>query len=61
MPISFCPCGDCPSKSVCSTSFVSTSQKRDSYSLKLGTLMVRSNGTYDMTFVFPGCIFFFIT
>ncbi|KAK2392749.1 NPC intracellular cholesterol transporter [Trifolium repens] len=36
-----CSCGDCPSSSVCSSSSSTTTQKRDSCSLKVGTLMVK--------------------
>jgi Niemann-Pick C1 protein len=35
-----CSCGDCPSSSVCSSSSSTTTQKRDSCSLKVGTLTV---------------------
>jgi len=38
-----CSCGDCPSSSVCSSSSSTTTQKRDSCSLKIGTLMVTEN------------------
>ncbi|KAK7311019.1 hypothetical protein RJT34_08869 [Clitoria ternatea] len=36
-----CSCGDCPSSSVCSNSASTTTRKRDSCSIKVGTLMVK--------------------
>ncbi|KAJ1427399.1 Sterol-sensing domain [Sesbania bispinosa] len=36
-----CSCGDCPSSSVCSNSASTTTHKRDSCSIKVGTLMVK--------------------
>ncbi|CAJ1973140.1 unnamed protein product [Sphenostylis stenocarpa] len=36
-----CSCGDCPSSSVCSISSSTTTNKKDSCSVKVGTLMVK--------------------
>ncbi|KAG5033741.1 hypothetical protein JHK87_008651 [Glycine soja] len=36
-----CSCGDCPSSSVCSNSASTTTNKKDSCSVKVGTLMVK--------------------
>ncbi|KAG5030500.1 hypothetical protein JHK85_014482 [Glycine max] len=36
-----CSCGDCPSSSVCSSSASTTTNKKDSCSVKIGTLMVK--------------------
>lgn len=50
-----CSCGDCPSSSVCSNSASTTTHKRDSCSLKIGTLMVREH--MIMILIFTRCIY----
>ena len=51
-----CSCGDCPSSSVCSNSASTTTNKKDSCSVKVGTLMVREH--IKMIMIFTRCIHF---
>lgn len=50
-----CSCGDCPSSSVCSNSASTTTNKKDSCSVKIGTLMVREH--IIMIMIFTRCIY----
>jgi len=49
-----CSCGDCPSSSVCTISSSTTTNKKDSCSVKVGTLMVREH--IIMIMIFTRCI-----
>ncbi|CAI8600204.1 unnamed protein product [Vicia faba] len=54
-----CSCGDCPSSSVCSNSSSSTTQKKDSCSLKVGTLTVQCvDLTLTVLYIILICVFF---
>lgn len=53
-----CSCGDCPSSSVCSNSASTTFHKKDSCSVKVGTLMVREH--IVMIMIFTECIYFLL-
>ncbi|KAL2346178.1 hypothetical protein Fmac_000178 [Flemingia macrophylla] len=54
-----CSCGDCPSSSVCSKSASTNTSKKDSCSVKVGTLMVKCvDSILAVLYIILICVFF---